>query len=101
MSGALKPVVGTRSFQSIVIGERIYALGSPEGLFNTFTEGLLSGKRTQNNQALIQFSAPVTGGASGGGIFDTDGKLIGIIMKGQEKGNLGFAIPVEQFKKGQ
>lgn len=97
-SASLHPVIGVRVYDAIIIGERVYSVGSPDGLFNTFTEGLISGKRRVEGRQLLQFSAPITGGASGGGIFDKDGKLLGIIKSGLQDGNINFAIPIDKFK---
>jgi len=99
-SASLNPVIGVRLHDATIIGERVYSVGSPDGFFNTFTEGLLSGKRRVKGRQLLQFSAPITGGASGGGIFDKNGKLLGIIKSGMQEGNINFAIPIDEFKVG-
>ncbi|MBK6741725.1 MAG: trypsin-like peptidase domain-containing protein [Hydrogenophilales bacterium] len=74
------------------IGERVYAVGAPEGLELTFSEGLVSGIRDM----LIQTSAPISSGSSGGGLFDTNGRLLGFTTLMHKRGqNLNFAVPVE------
>lgn len=77
----------------IIIGEKIYAIGSPEGFENTITEGIISGIRNWNES--IQISAGITHGSSGGAVVNEKGKLIGISTRGQEVTNinLNFAIP--------
>lgn len=76
------------------VGQRVYAIGAPEGLELTMTEGLISSLRDFDGSQYIQTSAAISQGSSGGGLFDTEGRLIGItaffIAEGQ---NLNFALP--------
>ncbi len=68
-------------------------VSSPLGLENSISEGIISGTREKNGVFLIQTTAPISPGNSGGGLFDSEGKLIGITtfkLKGGE--NLNFAI---------
>src|SRR5437016_5210487 len=77
------------------IGERVYAIGSPEGLELTLSDGLISGIRELTPGTLsIQTSASISHGSSGGGLFDEYGRLIGITTLTLTDGqNLNFAIP--------
>jgi hypothetical protein len=78
------------------VGERVYAIGAPEGLELTLSEGLVSGLRSRGNFRVIQTTAPVSHGSSGGGLFDSQGKLVGITTFSFHEGqNLNFAIPTE------
>ncbi|MBI4195018.1 MAG: trypsin-like peptidase domain-containing protein [Betaproteobacteria bacterium] len=76
------------------VGQRVYAIGAPEGLELTFTEGLISSLREFEGSQYIQTSAAISQGSSGGGLFDSEGRLIGItaffLYDGQ---NLNFALP--------
>src|SRR5688572_4629459 len=76
------------------VGQRVYAIGAPEGLELTFSEGIVSSLRDFDGSQYIQTSAAISQGSSGGGLFDTDGRLVGItaffIAEGQ---NLNFALP--------
>lgn len=76
------------------IGQRVYAVGAPEGLELTISEGLVSSIREIDGAQYIQTSAPISSGSSGGGLFDAEGRLVGItafvIPEGQ---NLNFALP--------
>lgn len=76
------------------VGQRVYAVGAPEGLELTISEGLVSSIREMEGAHYIQTSAPISSGSSGGGLFDTEGRLVGltafIITEGQ---NLNFALP--------
>ena len=60
------------------VGQRVYAIGAPEGLELTLTEGLISSLREFDGSQYIQTSAGISQGSSGGGLFDTEGRLIGV-----------------------
>jgi len=87
----LTPIGGAR------VGQRVYAIGNPRGLENTLSEGLLSGLRGGDGEArLLQTTAAVAPGSSGGGLFDSDGRLLGITtFAARDGGSLNFAIPAE------
>lgn len=59
------------------VGEKVFAIGSPLGLENSITEGIISGKRKQNGVLLLQTTAPISKGSSGGGLFDSKARFIG------------------------
>ena len=77
-------------------GETVVAIGSPLGIKNTVSTGNLSGRLMDTNMDVLQFTAPISSGSSGGALFDNNGKVIGItfasIVDGQ---NLNLAIPIE------
>jgi tetratricopeptide (TPR) repeat protein len=80
----------------LATGEHVYAVGSPEGLELTFSEGLISALRDSGGAHVIQTTAPISPGSSGGGLFDTHGKLIGITTFYLNEGqSLNFALPSE------
>jgi S1-C subfamily serine protease len=95
----LVPVTGLRRFDSLGVGEPVYAIGNPYRLERTLSDGLLSGKRQlRKDLRYLQTSAPISPGSSGGGLFDARGNLIGITtstLRGSQ--NLNFAIPAEDF----
>jgi S1-C subfamily serine protease len=96
----LHPVVGLRRFDALEVGEAVYAIGNPRRLERTLSEGLLSGKRTGTDQRLLQTTAPISPGSSGGGLFDRQGNLLGITsstLRGAQ--NVNFAVPAEDFWK--
>lgn len=77
-------------------GEKIYAIGSPMGLKNTLTDGIVSAIR----DGVIQINAAVNPGNSGGALFNEYGEVIGIIYaKYKDSENINFAIPINSFKK--
>lgn len=78
------------------IGQRIYTIGAPRGLELTLSDGLVSGLREAGaDGGLIQISAPISPGSSGGGLFDEEGRLLGITSMGivGVAQNLNFARP--------
>jgi serine protease Do len=82
-------------------GQLVFAIGSPEGLQNSITMGVISSVWRQpdpnNPMAYLQTDAPINPGNSGGPLVDVDGKLIGlntfIISNSGGSEGLGFAIP--------
>lgn len=74
------------------VGATIYAIGAPRGLTFSLSNGLVSGKRGE----LLQITAPISPGSSGGGLFDDQGRLVGITtLSMQESQQINFALPVE------
>ncbi|MDP3250793.1 MAG: serine protease [Hydrogenophaga sp.] len=90
------PAVTMAPAESLRVGSRVYAIGNPRGLETTISDGLLSGIRRSdtNDFTALQITVPISAGSSGGGLFDAQGRLIGIttfyIKEGQ---NLNFALP--------
>jgi len=75
-------------------GQKVYVLGSPKGLPATITDGIVSGLRDWDGTKLIQISAPISHGSSGGPVLNANGLLVGIAVGAFEDGqNLNFAIP--------
>lgn len=90
------PAAAIGSTGGLRIGQRVYAIGAPRGLELTLSEGLISSLRPYGNSYVIQTSAPISPGSSGGGLFDEQGRLIGITTFEFEQGqNLNFAVPAE------
>ena len=88
----------------ILSGEKVIAIGSPSGLENSISEGIIANPaRILFGTKFIQFTAPISPGNSGGGLFNKDGKVIGITtasLAGGEKSNqnLNFAVPINLIK---
>lgn len=89
----------TFSSDSVQIGERVYAIGSPEGLSNSLSEGIISGRRTIDGRSLVQITAPISPGSSGGPIVNEKGSVVGVAVGAYSSGqNLNFAIPVSRVR---
>ena len=83
--------------QSTVIGgSTVYTIGSPLGLQNTISQGLISNvNRVVEGTTYIQISAPISHGSSGGALINKYGEVIGITAAGFSNGeNLNLAIPI-------
>lgn len=78
------------------IGERIYAIGNPKGLNGTFSEGIVSGVRDFENRQVLQITAPISPGSSGGPILNSNGNVVGVAFGSFSSGqNLNFAAPIK------
>jgi serine protease Do len=83
------------------VGQLVFAIGSPEGLQNSVTMGVVSATYRQPDPAkamsYIQTDAPINPGNSGGPLIDMNGSVVGIntfiLSQGGGSEGLGFAIP--------
>lgn len=90
------PAVPIAPLASLKVGEKVYAIGAPRGLELTLSDGLLAAlhRDTDDNIVRLQMSAPISAGSSGGGLFDSEARLIGVsYMTIRDAQNLNFAIP--------
>jgi hypothetical protein len=86
---AIKLAVTTAS-----IGQKVYVIGSPKGLPATISDGIISGMRDFEGNKLLQMTASISPGSSGGPVLNSNGELIGISVSQLTDGqNLNFAIP--------
>jgi tetratricopeptide (TPR) repeat protein len=84
------------------VGQKVYAIGSPMGFENTMSEGIISGLRAigKSKKNFIQITTPLSPGSSGGAVLNSKGELIGISSMGINGGeNLNFAIPIKEILK--
>jgi hypothetical protein len=82
------------------VGESVFAIGSPVGLEQTVTQGIVSalGRRFLQIGDVIQIDAAVNQGNSGGPVVDMTGRLVGIVFAGIEHfQGLNFAVPAERL----
>ncbi len=95
-SGEFTQPVAT--YNSVQMGERIFVIGHPEGLNFSVSNGIVS--RTPGNDVL-QVSAPISPGNSGGPVYDEYGNLLGIVTSKvarsmePEAENLNFAVSTD------
>ena len=81
---------------TVGLGDRVYAIGHPEGYDYTITDGLVSARRVENGTEMLQISVPISHGSSGGPLYNTYGQVIGITTAGVEGAqNLNFAVPLK------
>ncbi|MGH9583510.1 MAG: trypsin-like peptidase domain-containing protein [Bryobacteraceae bacterium] len=96
VAGLNAPAVQVHDSSTLAIGEKVYAIGAPEGLELTISEGLISGLRDFDKDRVIQTSAAISPGSSGGGLFDAEARLVGITTFYLKEGqSLNFALPAE------
>ena len=98
------PAVVVAAAGSSRIGQRVYVVASPRAIENTLSEGMLTGLRGGDDAdaRLLQTTVAVPPGSSGGGLFDAEGRLVGIANAGPDDGAVanagpssGSAIPAE------
>jgi S1-C subfamily serine protease len=93
----LIPITQIRRYETLSVGEKIYAIGSPKGLENTLSEGIISAIRVIGGTKNIQITAPIDQGSSGGALFDAQGRLIGVTTwREGQTGNLNFAVSIDE-----
>ncbi len=93
---ATLPVVGGSNAE---VGEQVYAIGSPEGMEATLSNGLITSKRKMASDVLqLQTNAAISPGSSGGPLLDSTGRVIGVVVAFHVKGqNLNFAIAASEI----
>src|ERR1700722_453452 len=80
-------------------GEKIFVIGNPEGLEKTISEGLISGIRNLDGRELLQLTAAISHGSSGGPVLDAQGNVVGIAVGSLQEGqNLNFAVPASSVR---
>ncbi len=111
------PAVEFGDSDAVQVGDPVLAVGSPQGLYNTVTSGIVSavdrpielpgsGADPTRYYAAIQTDATIDHGSSGGPLFDAAGRVIGVTSSGAGTGGdqdhaigLNFAIPINQAKR--
>lgn len=80
------------------IGSEVYAVGSPRGLKNTISDGILSREYDEDEYVMYQHTAPISPGSSGGALFNKRGELIGINCATYTNSqNINLAIKIGDF----
>ncbi len=81
-------------------GETVYVAGNQKGLEATFSNGIISSKRSENAKEHLQMTAPILPRSSGGPVLNKNGEVIGVSFMTLEGGQkLNFTIPSEYLKK--
>lgn len=89
----LQPLPIYRGSKPLVRGQKVVAIGSPLGLFNSVSDGIISGFRRVNDVDMIQFTAPTSHGSSGGAVLNMYGEVVGVSTAGIEEGqNINLAV---------
>lgn len=102
------PAAKLADSSTVRVGDFVIAIGNPLGeLGGTVTEGIISAKDREvtidgETMTLLQTSAAVNPGNSGGGLFNLDGELVGVVnakSSGDDIEGLAFAIPANTVKE--
>jgi len=110
------PVIGIGDSSKVSVGDPVLAIGSPLGLANTVTSGIISSLNrpvttgsagAESYVNAIQTDAAINPGNSGGALVDSLGRIIGVnsaiatLSSGSTSGNigLGFSIPINEAKR--
>ena len=85
---------------AVDIGQKIFAIGNPLGLEGTISDGIVSGLRDLEGFSLLQISAPISPGSSGGPVVNENGEVVGVATLTYIEGqNLNFAVPIKYLKE--
>lgn len=75
------------------IGDEVFVVGNPQDLEGTFSTGIVSGKRMLGDVRMLQITAPISDGSSGGPVLDREARVVGVASSSLRAGqNLNFAI---------
>ena len=100
----LDPLPVCSDEKGLVRGQKVVAIGSPLGFFNSVSDGIISGFRQFEDMDMIQFTAPISSGSSGGALLNMYGEVIRISTAGIDEGqNINLAVSYENinnFAKG-
>jgi hypothetical protein len=89
------PALEGEYLEPVKVGDRVVAIGAPLGLESTVSEGIVSALRNAGGTQIIQTTASISPGSSGGPLFDEYGKVIGLTTAQMRDGqNLNFVIAI-------
>lgn len=81
-------------------GDPVCVISNPEGLAGSISAGIASGTRKIGARMMLQITAPISHGSSGGPVFNAGGRVVGIADAFLASGeNLNFAVPVVDLRK--
>ncbi len=100
ISDARAAALALGNSESVQVGETVYAIGNPQGLEGTFSQGIVSSIREVGADKLLQITAPISPGSSGGPVLNGKGEVVGVSVATFRGGqNLNFAIPSIYLKQ--
>jgi S1-C subfamily serine protease len=100
VNSSLAPPLALGSSDNVEVGEEVYVVGNPVGLEGTFSQGIISGIRRLGDDSLLQITAPISPGSSGGPVLNSQGQVIGVAVASFRSGqNLNFAIPASYLSR--
>lgn len=94
----LKPLPVYNGSKELVRGQKVVAIGSPMGMFNSVSDGIIAGFRKVDEMEMIQFTAATSKGSSGGALLNIYGEVIGISSAGiADAQNINLAVSYKQI----
>ena len=99
-TGEATPALALGEAGTVRAGDRVLAFGHPMGLGNTVSDGLVSAVRVLDEElTVLQISAPIASGSSGGPLLNEAGQVIGVATAYASEGqNLNFGMPVNYLE---
>jgi S1-C subfamily serine protease len=96
VAAEVAPPLKLSAAESSRVGDDVFVLGNPLGLEGTFSRGMISAKREIKGKSILQITAPISPGSSGGPVLSSDGSVVGVAVAYIEDGqNLNFAAPAD------
>lgn len=87
------------SIDKIGVGDKVVAIGNPRGLEGSVSEGIVSAIRGSEDVKILQITAPISPGSSGGPLFSPSGEVIGVTTATlRDSQSLNFAVPAALLK---
>ena len=93
-----RPVELVQMNVGLSVGDHLFSIGNPKGYSGTFVQGYISalGRNTKDLKNLIQLDMSVEEGSSGSGVFNSEGKLVGLVVG--VDGKIGLAIGLQDIQ---
>lgn len=93
------PTLPLGDSDNVAPGDSVVAIGNPQRLDFTVSDGLISSIREFEGDRILQISAPISQGSSGGPLFNSFGQVIGVATRISPEGqNLNFGVPSNYLK---
>ena len=100
VSGSSLPALSTETIEEPKVGDRVVAIGAPLGLESTVSEGIVSALRDVGTMHIIQTTASISPGSSGGPLLNEYGKVIGLttstVLNGQ---SINFVVSARHISE--
>lgn len=84
--------------EKLQVGQHVATVGNPSGLAGSLSDGIISAIRQVEGMTLLQITAPISHGSSGGPLLNDSGEVIGFTRGAIEGQNLNIAVPVNYLK---
>lgn len=94
-----RPAVTLGDELQLKVGEAVYAIGTPRGLSASLSNGLVSAFRQDEGQFLIQITAMIAPGSSGGPLLNIQGQVVGVTTSRLKDGSFGFAVGAADLRQ--